>query len=158
MPRKSFSGYVVVLDFDGTLVRHEYPRIGKDIGALPWLKLLQDSGKVRFCLFTMRDTDTLKEAVEWFNTNGIKLWGIQRNPEQDQWTSSPKCHGHIFVDDRGVGIPLISEEEDGIPHQFVNWDKVGPMLCHSCNVHIPEEWFTKECPEGLWRWKQPVVF
>lgn len=29
------SGYYIVIDFDGTVVKHRYPAIGEDIGALP---------------------------------------------------------------------------------------------------------------------------
>ena len=29
------NGYYVVLDFDGTVVKHRYPAVGEDIGAVP---------------------------------------------------------------------------------------------------------------------------
>ena len=29
---------IIAVDFDGTVVTHEYPRIGNDIGAVPVLK------------------------------------------------------------------------------------------------------------------------
>lgn len=32
------------IDFDGTCVTHEYPKIGKDIGAVPVLKELVEKG------------------------------------------------------------------------------------------------------------------
>lgn len=33
-----------IIDFDGTLVKHEYPKIGADIGAVRVLKRLTDNG------------------------------------------------------------------------------------------------------------------
>lgn len=31
---------IIAVDFDGTCVTHEFPRVGKDIGAVPVLKEL----------------------------------------------------------------------------------------------------------------------
>ena len=56
---------VIILDFDGTVVTHEYPRIGKDIGAVEVLTKLVDNGH-NLILFTMRSGKTLDEAVNWF--------------------------------------------------------------------------------------------
>ena len=52
---------VLNLDFDGTVVKHEFPNIGGDIGAIPVLK--------RLILFTMRSGETLDAAVKWFADN-----------------------------------------------------------------------------------------
>lgn len=70
---------IVAVDFDGTCTTHEYPNIGKDIGAVPVLKKLVEKGH-RLMLWTMRGTkpqqerQTLQEAVEWFKANDIPLW------------------------------------------------------------------------------------
>ena len=37
-------GYYIVLDFDGTVVKHRYPAVGEDIGAVPVLKKLVKNG------------------------------------------------------------------------------------------------------------------
>jgi hypothetical protein len=36
---------VIAVDFDGTCVTHEYPRVGQDIGAVPVLKKLVENQK-----------------------------------------------------------------------------------------------------------------
>jgi hypothetical protein len=41
---------VICLDFDGSCVTHEYPIIGKDIGAIPVLKKLLRMVITWFCL------------------------------------------------------------------------------------------------------------
>jgi hypothetical protein len=43
----------ICIDFDGTCVTHEFPKVGKDIGAAPVLKELTEKGH-RLILFTMR--------------------------------------------------------------------------------------------------------
>lgn len=44
---------IIGIDFDGTVVTHDFPKIGKDIGAVPILKRLVDNGH-KLILFTMR--------------------------------------------------------------------------------------------------------
>jgi hydroxymethylpyrimidine pyrophosphatase-like HAD family hydrolase len=45
---------IIAVDFDGTCVTHEYPSMGKEIGAPEVLKQLVDRGH-KLILFTMRD-------------------------------------------------------------------------------------------------------
>lgn len=44
---------IIGIDFDGTVVTHDFPKIGKDIGAVPVLRKLVDNGH-KLILFTMR--------------------------------------------------------------------------------------------------------
>jgi hypothetical protein len=89
----------------------------------------------RLILFTMR-SDTpdngplLRNAVEYLENNGIRLYGINKNPEQQSWTSSPKAYGDIYVDDAAFGCPLIQPK--GFARPCVDWKKVGPQLEHMC--------------------------
>lgn len=132
----------ICIDFDGTCVTHEFPSIGKDIGAIPVLKeLIKNNHKL--ILFTMRSNmkdvksldynihsqsgNYLDEAVEWFKNNKIPLYGINVNPNQTTWTESPKAYGQLYIDDAALGIPLkfdinISERP------FVDWEKVSELL------------------------------
>ena len=50
----------IVIDFDGTCVTHDFPKVGKDIGAEPVLIKLLKHGH-RLVLFTMRSN--LKEST-----------------------------------------------------------------------------------------------
>lgn len=131
----------IVLDFDGTCVSHEFPNIGKDIGSIPVLKELVNNGH-NLILFTMRSDrlengDTvddnisditghfLTDAIDWFNENNIPLYGIQTNPTQKNWTSSPKAYGDIYIDDAALGCPLIYEHGH---RPYVDWVKVREIL------------------------------
>lgn len=44
---------IIAVDFDGTCVTHEFPRVGAEIGAAEVLKELTDKGH-KIILFTMR--------------------------------------------------------------------------------------------------------
>lgn len=81
---------IIAVDFDGTCVKHRYPMVGEDVdGAVSVLKELVRKGH-KIILYTMRSGDTLDDAISWFIDNDIELWGINRNPEQYGWSSSPK--------------------------------------------------------------------
>lgn len=97
----------ITVDFDGTCVMHDYPDIGQDVpDAVRGLKELVVRGD-QLILFTMRSGKHLVDAVNWFKDNDIPLYGIQKDPKQHEWTSSPKAYGHRQIDDAAVGCPLV---------------------------------------------------
>jgi hypothetical protein len=112
---------IIAIDFDGTCVTHEFPKIGKEIGAAPVLRKLIESG-CKLILFTMRSdivnptgTDNelhlesgnyLTEALNWFKDNNIPLYGVQTNPTQHTWTTSPKAYAQLYIDDAALGCLL----------------------------------------------------
>jgi hypothetical protein len=137
----------IAIDFDGTCVTHEYPKVGRDIGAAPVLKRLTENGH-KLILFTMRsDGDKidvslnesgeiigakkgakhLTDAVNWFVSNGIPLYGVQANPSQKYWTSSPKAYAQLYIDDAALGCPL-KTPENGEERPYVDWDAVSVLL------------------------------
>lgn len=113
----------ICVDFDGTIVEHDYPRIGKPVPyAIETIKKLQSMG-ANIILFTMRSDKTLDEAVKYCNDNGIELYGINRNPSQT-WTNSPKAYGELYIDDAAVGCPLISTDS----RPYVDWLEVYKII------------------------------
>ena len=114
---------IIAVDFDGTCVTHEYPNIGQDIGAIPVIKALVARGD-KIILFTMRSGEQLTEAVNWFKQNDIELFGINENPDQKSWTTSPKPYAHIYIDDAALGVPLFKCGS----RPYVNWTIVAAML------------------------------
>ena len=124
---------IICVDFDGTCTTHDYPRIGKDIGAVPVLLKLIENGH-KLILFTMRGNTadsntlgTLDQAVNWFKENNIPLYGVQTNPGQRHWTNSPKAYAQIYIDDAALGCPLIIDNEIS-DRPFVDWNRVEDML------------------------------
>ena len=115
--------YTIAVDFDGTCVTHDYPNVGKDIGAQKVLKRLIENGH-KLILFTMRsEINNIDDAITWFMDNEIELYDINKNRTQYTWTRSPKPHVQIFIDDAGLGIPLKYDIELS-DRPFVDWDKV----------------------------------
>lgn len=112
------------VDFDGSLVTHAFPEIGDDIGAVPVLKTLVENGH-QLILFTMRSDNKngnyLTQAVNWFKKHDIPLYGIQTNPTQSSWTSSPKSYAQYLLDDSAIGTPLVRPENE---RPYVDWKKV----------------------------------
>ena len=119
-----FKKLVICVDFDGTCTTHEYPNVGREIGAVPVLKRLVEAGH-KLVLFTMRSGAEQTHAENWFKTNGIPLYGSNVNPAQKHWTASPKAYGHIYIDDAAVGCPLIDNGKD---RPYVNWVEIEKML------------------------------
>ena len=130
------------IDFDGTVVTHDFPRVGREIGAERVLRKLTDNGH-KLILFTMRsDSDDvlnehyeiikhgdkyLTDAINWFNGNNIPLYGIQSNPTQQLWTSSPKSYAQLMIDDSALGCPLTFDKTLST-RPFVDWVRVEEML------------------------------
>jgi hypothetical protein len=116
---------IICVDFDGTILTHEYPFLGSQVPlAIQTLKELQANGH-RLILFTMRSGQTLIEAVEYLKSEGIDLYGINNNPTQCAWTQSPKAYGHYYIDDAAVGCPLITGVHE---RPFVSWEKIRVLL------------------------------
>lgn len=141
----------ICVDFDGTCVTHEFPEVGKDIGAVPVLKELIANGH-QLILWTMRSDDAnhkdpdkrwaLRDAINWFKKNDIGLHAVEVNPTQHKWTSSRKCYAHHYIDDAAIGCPLVSPptydehaQINGkpvvrtlIPRAYVDWRRMRGLL------------------------------
>lgn len=116
----------IAVDFDGTCVTHEYPRVGRDIGAVPVLKKLVDAGH-KLILNTMRSGDELADAIQWFIDNDIPLFGINENPTQKSWTASPKVYANLYIDDAALGCPLTTDTFPFVK-PYVDWIEVEKQL------------------------------
>lgn len=100
-----FTGIKIAVDFDGTIVDHEYPGIGKEkLFAFQTLKELEKLG-ARLILWTFRTGKELDDAVEYCKDNGIEFYAVNKNyPEEifDE-TVSRKIDADIYIDDRNIG-------------------------------------------------------
>jgi hypothetical protein len=65
----------------------------------------------------------LTDAVNWFKQNEIPLYGIQKNPTQLNWTTSPKSYAELMIDDSSFGCPLKMDLSVS-KRPFVNWDLI----------------------------------
>lgn len=100
-----FTGIKIAVDFDGTIVEHEYPGIGKEkLFAFQTLKELEKLGAL-IILWTFRTGKELDEAVEYCRKNGIEFYAVNKNyPEEifDE-TVSRKINADIYIDDKNIG-------------------------------------------------------
>ncbi len=121
----------ICVDFDGTVVDHRYPYLGDPVPlATDWLHRWVELG-AKIILFTMRSDNSakncyLQDAVDYFAQNDIPLYGINHNPDQDSWTSSPKPFAKLYIDDASFGCPLIHPPTFNKP--CVDWKIVGPAV------------------------------
>ena len=64
----------IAVDFDGTIVTHEYPNIGKPIPfAIETLKKLQQEGHHQLILWTCREGELLQEAIDYCASKGLEF-------------------------------------------------------------------------------------
>ena len=95
----------IAIDFDGTIVEHQYPRIGKEmLFAFATIKELQKKGH-KLILHTYRTGALLDEAVEYCKQNGVEFYAVNKNyPEEVITDNTPrKLNVDVFIDDRNVG-------------------------------------------------------
>lgn len=113
----------IAVDFDGTLVVHQFPKIGAECpGAVSTIKALQQNG-VRVFLWTMRDGEYLEAAKNWCKERGLELDAY--NVSASGWgTGSPKQFANLYIDDSALGCPM-TMTEDG---PGVDWWRISAML------------------------------
>ncbi len=94
----------IAVDFDGTIVEHEYPRIGAPIPfAIETLLKLQKEGHT-LVMWTVRDGDLLQEAADYCAKKGLIFYAYNKNyPEEDATKASRKLTADLFIDDRNIG-------------------------------------------------------
>lgn len=112
----------IAVDFDGTIVEHEYPKIGKTRAfAFQTLKMLEAKGH-QLILWTYRSGRYLDEAVEFCKENGMEFYAINSNYADEVFdgSKSRKIDCDYYIDDRNIGglpswgeIYQILHPEDG---------------------------------------------
>lgn len=111
------------IDFDGTCTTDNFPEIGKEIGAPRVLKRIVDSGH-RIIIYTVRSKEHLDPVIKWYEKHNIPYWSINHNPEQIGFSASRKVHADHFIDDKSIGVPLLTYEAK----KYVDWAKVEKIL------------------------------
>ena len=101
----------IYLDFDGTVVEHAYPRIGRcNFGCLEVIRKLQDAG-LEIILNTYRSElgiIALQESIEYLTSNGIEKFNVlpnKKHPTRWDWQLM-EMTGEIYIDDIATDMPL----------------------------------------------------
>jgi hypothetical protein len=95
----------IAVDFDGTIVEHKYPKIGRTRPfAFETLKMLQDKGH-QLILWTYRSGVYLDEALEFCLKNGIEFYAVNSSYPEEVFdgSKSRKIDCDYFIDDRNIG-------------------------------------------------------
>jgi hypothetical protein len=98
---------IIAVDFDGTIVEHRYPRIGREIPfAVDTLKMLIQQ-QHRIILWSVREGELLDEAVAWCKERGLEFYAVNRNYPEETTDNNPhfsrKLNVDLFIDDRNLG-------------------------------------------------------
>ena len=135
----------IAVDFDGTIVEHKYPEIGREmLFAFQTLKALQKKGH-RLILWTYRSGTELDEAVAFCKKNGVEFYAINASyPEEtfDAQKQSRKLDVDLFIDDRNFG---------GFPGWGRIWNMMYPDNSEQLNTTplYPEEHFNRTKKKGF---------
>lgn len=109
---------IIAVDFDGTIVEHRYPEIGREIPfATTTLKMLTEQRHL-LILWTVRHGKLLQEAVDWCKERGVEFYAVNKNYPEEQVDNEGgycKINAELFIDDRNLG---------GIP----DWGKIYQMI------------------------------
>jgi hydroxymethylpyrimidine pyrophosphatase-like HAD family hydrolase len=126
---------IIAIDFDGTIVEHRYPFIGRIRPfAFETMEALQIRGH-RLILWSHRAGKKLDEAVKFCNSHGIEFYAVNKNYPEEEWdeNDSRKILADIYIDDRNIG---------GIPP----WGEIYNLICPEItlsSVHENKSWWKK---------------
>lgn len=123
MARQPNSQMIIAVDFDGTIVEHKYPEIGKEkpFATATLRQLIADGHKL--ILWSVREGKLLDEAVEWCEQRGVRFYAINADLNEDESDKGENAHfsrkikAHVFIDDRNIG---------GIP----DWGTLYQLISH----------------------------
>lgn len=113
---------IIYLDFDGTVVEHQWPMIGEvNPNAIQVIKKLIEAGHT-VILNTMRsefNDGSLEHSIEYLKTNGIDIESTTKKLHPRIYNLDEDI---IFLDDIGFKMPLCPTLCGNF--KMVDWNKV----------------------------------
>ena len=133
---------IIAVDFDGTIVEHRYPSIGKELPfATETLKKLAEEGH-RLILWTVREGHLLEDAVNFCRERGLEFYAVNRDyPEEEKGRNnhfSRKLKADLWIDDRNLG---------GLPDWGTIYEMVHHKLTYEDLMHRYEDTSVYEAPK-----------
>lgn len=96
---------IVAVDFDGTIVKDNYPEIGEpNLNMVAVLKNLSKLG-VKLILWTCRDDDLAQEAVEFCKSYGLEFNAVNENVIESKTLTgndNRKVYADLYIDDKAI--------------------------------------------------------
>lgn len=136
----------IAVDFDGTIVEHRYPEIGKELPfATQTLRMLIED-RHKLILWSVREGKLLEDAVEWCRQRGVEFYAVNKDfPEEDvskNKSFSRKLKADVWIDDRNIG---------GLP----DWGTIYQMITERKTYEqVLTERLALETPEPKKKWWQ----
>jgi hypothetical protein len=122
---------IIAVDFDGTVIPEGlYPNGSHHTGLYHAVAVLQSWNRKGYdiVLHTCREGLGLHNAIRWFKLHDVELAAVNSSPRSWLWqhemnvlTFSRKVFANIYIDDRGIGVPL---DDEGL----LDWFKVDEMV------------------------------
>lgn len=96
----------ISIDFDGTIVEHRYPEIGRERPfAVKTIKRLAADGH-QLILNSVREGELLDAAVAWCARRGVEFYAVNQNSPDETYESpeyTRKILADYYIDDRNIG-------------------------------------------------------
>ncbi len=130
----------IAVDFDGTIVEHKYPAIGKELlFAFETLRELQRQ-KHQLILWTYRSGKELDEAVEFCKEKGIEFYAVNKNYPEEEFDGSisRKIDAELYIDDRNLG-------------GFPGWSAVWQMISDGSSGELGKDQEDNKSGKGFMR-------
>ena len=98
---------IIAVDFDGTIVEHEYPAIGREIPfATETLKMLMKQNH-KLIMWSVREGKLLDDAVKWCKDRGVEFYAVNKDYPEETLSNnnhfSRKLKADVFIDDHNLG-------------------------------------------------------
>ena len=146
----------IAVDFDGTIVEHQYPNIGRERPmACATLRRLMEEGH-HLILWSVREGDLLKAAVDWCEERGVIFYAVNETtaglqPGSENW--SRKVIADMYIDDRNCGgLPHWSLIYRIISEKLTMEDVMMQELAHQQGMEMPEPEEEEEEKPKKWWW------
>lgn len=100
--------YVIAIDFDGTIVENQYPEIGKiKKDCINFINKLSSELNCEIIIWTCRENEKLKEAIDFLNKNNITYHYVNDNCNwaKNEFSHNAKCRkifADLYIDDRAI--------------------------------------------------------
>lgn len=135
---------IIAVDFDGTIVEHKYPAIGKELpfATATLRQLIKDGHKL--ILWSVREGELLEEAIKWCENHGVRFYAANANLDEDAGETQQSAHfsrklkADMFIDDRNIG---------GLP----DWGSIYQMICQKMTY---EEYIAAKANDTIYEEKK----
>lgn len=95
---------VIAVDFDGTIVEHNFPEIGKmKENVVAKMRKWYEEGHT-ICIWTCRTDQYEQDARKYLADNNIPFHYFNENPTSSFGDGCRKILAHVYLDDRALNV------------------------------------------------------